>query len=243
MFKSLSATVLDIIYPRNCINCKNGIFDKDYGFSICRDCFENIQKNRPPFCLKCGRHLDGPETDEGVCRQCKSRKFYFDNAWSVCIYEGIIQELIHKFKYSNKTMLDKVFAKLIFDFVMNFNLSVSDYDIMLPVPLHPTRLREREYNQCRILAHEIQNFFSIAISTNDVMRLRNTKSQISLDKKARWENIKGAFKVKNTLKFKDKNVLIIDDLITTGATASELARALKNAGTKNVSVLTLAIAK
>jgi len=243
MLKNLTATVLNLIYPKNCISCKTGIFDEQNRFFLCDDCFEEIAKNLSPFCLKCGVHLDERETEFGICRQCKKRKFYFDRAYSVCIFEGTIKELIHKFKYSNKTVLAKLFSEMIFDFAMNFHIPISDYDIMLPVPLHSVRLREREYNQCEILAKELQKFFSIAISRNDVMRIRNTKSQIELNKFARWQNIKGAFKLKNFEKFKDKNVLIIDDLMTTGATASELAGVLKDADAKKVSVLTLAKAE
>jgi ComF family protein len=187
--------------------------------------------------------LEELETELGICRQCERRQFYFDRAFCVCVFDGVIQDLIHKFKYSNKTMLDKVFAQLIFDFVVNLNIPVLDYDIMLPVPLHPTRLREREYNQCEILAYQLRKFFPLEISSKDVLRVKNTKSQISLDKLARWENIKGAFKVKNQDKFKNRNVLIVDDLFTTGATASELARVLKESGAEKVSVLTLAVAK
>ena len=243
MLKSLSTALLDIIYPKNCIFCKKGIFDKKSGFYLCQDCFESIEKNLPPFCSRCGRHLEAPETEIGICKGCKGRKFYFDCSFSVCIFDGKIKELIHKFKYSNRTMLDKVFARLIFDFVMNFNIPISEYDIILPVPLHPVRLREREYNQCELLAKELAKFFPIEISRKDVVRTKNTKSQISLDKSARWENIKGAFNVRSEDKFKDRNVLIIDDLITTGATASEIAFSLKKSGAKKVSVLTLAIAR
>lgn len=140
-------------------------------------------------------------------------------------------------------MLAKVFAQMIFDFTMNFNIQLSDYDIMLPVPLHSTRLREREYNQCEMLAQQLQKFFPVELSTKDVKRTKNTKSQITLDKASRWKNVEGIFKITNEYIFKDKNVLIIDDLITTGATASELAKALKESGAKTVAVLTIAKAK
>ena len=243
MLKTFAATALELIYPKNCISCKAGIFDKENKFLICQDCFEGIEKNLPPFCAKCGRHLELDETENGICRQCKKRKFYFDSCFSVCIYDGIIKDLIHKFKYSNKTVLADAFSKLMFDFIRNFHVELDDYDIMLPVPLHSTRLREREYNQSEVLSERINKFAGIAISRNDIIRLRNTKSQITLDKEARWQNLKDAFKVVRPAVFEEKNVLIVDDLITTGATASELAKSLKQAKAKKVSVLTLAIAK
>jgi len=243
MLKSFTSAVLDLIYPNNCINCKTAIIDRDYGFSLCQDCWQSIEKNLPPFCLKCGVHLEDIKTGIDLCKDCQKQQFYFDKAFSVFLYKGIIKELIHKFKYSNKTMLAKVFAQMIFDFTMNFNIQFSDYDIMLPVPLHSTRLREREYNQCEILAQQLQKFFPIQLSTKDVKRIKNTKSQITLDKVSRWKNVEDIFKITNEYIFEDKNVLIVDDLITTGATASELAKTLKESGARTVSVLTIAKAK
>jgi len=243
MLSSLTGAVLDLVYPNNCINCKTAILEKDYEFSLCRDCWQSIEKNLPPFCPKCGTHIENINSGIELCRDCQKKELYFDKAYSVFAFEGVLKELIHKFKYSNKTMLAKVFAKMIFDFAMNFNIPLSDYDIMLPVPLHSTRLREREYNQCEILARQLQRFLHLEISTKDVARIKHTRSQITLDKTARWENIVGAFKIKNNQTFKNKNVLIVDDLITTGATASELAKTLKESGAKMVSVLTIAKAK
>lgn len=243
MFKSPVETLLDIIYPKNCIFCKKGIFDEGNDSYICQECFENIAKNLPPFCLKCGRHLESIDNTEGICQNCLKENFNFDCAWSVCFFDGIIKDLIHKFKYSNKTLLAKSFARLFFDFIMNFNIPISIYDIMLPVPLHKTRLREREYNQSELLAKELRKFFPLEASKDNVIRIRNTKSQTNLDKTMRRKNTLGAFKVINTDVFKEKNILIIDDLLTTGATTSELAKTLKESGAKKVSVLTLAIAK
>lgn len=243
MLKSLTSAVLDLVYPNNCINCKTAIIDKDYKFSLCYDCWQSIEKNLPPFCSKCGLHLEDIKTGVDLCKDCQRQELYFDKAFSVFLFDGIIKELIHKFKYSNKTMLAKVFAQMIFDFAMNFNIQLSSYDIMLPVPLHPARLREREYNQCEMLAQQLQKFFPLEISTKDVTRIKNTKSQITLDKTSRWKNVDGAFKIRNRFVFEEKNVLIVDDLITTGATASELAETLKESGAKMVSVLTIARAK
>ncbi|HOX53945.1 MAG: ComF family protein [Candidatus Omnitrophica bacterium] len=243
MLKTFATAVLDLVYPNNCINCKTAIIDQDYEFSLCPGCWQSLEKNLPPFCSKCGMHLEEITAGIDLCKDCQKQNLHFDKAYSVFIFEGIIKELIHKFKYSNKTMLAKVFAQMIFDFTVNFNFPISEYDIMLPVPLNSARLREREYNQCEILARQLHKYFPLEISTKDIVRIRNTKSQISLDKTARWKNIDGAFKIKNKYAFVDKKVLIIDDLITTGATASELAKTLKGAGVKMVSVLTIAKAK
>ena len=113
--------------------------------------------------------------------------------------------------------------------------------MMIPVPLHPTRLRERGYNQSCLLADGISSAFGIPIVLNKLTRIRNTEPQAMLEAKNRFTNIHGAFTIKNSQGITRKNILIIDDLLTTGATASEAARILKTAGAKRVGVLTLAI--
>jgi len=150
--------------------------------------------------------------------------------------------MIHSFKYQNKTSLRHTFARLIFSFIRNYALAMDQFDIIVPIPLHPTRLRERGYNQSQLLSENISKEFNIRHSPLNLMRIRNTRNQALLKEKERWTNIQGAFKIKDPLEFFAKSVLIVDDLLTTGATASEVARILKEAGAQKVSVLTLAIA-
>ena len=116
------------------------------------------------------------------------------------------------------------------------------FDIIIPIPLHDVRLRERGYNQSKLLAEGISQRFHIKLSDKNLMRIRHTKNQAMLKQKERWTNIQGAFRIKYPGDFFNKTILIIDDLLTTGATASEAACMLKNSGAKRVDILTLAIA-
>jgi competence protein ComFC len=120
-------------------------------------------------------------------------------------------------------------------------LDVRQFNEIVPIPLFPSRLRERGYNQSQLLAYEISRKYKIPLSLNNLTRARATEHQTLLSEKERWTNIYRAFRIKNPAKFSGKNILIIDDLLTTGATASEAARTLKDAGAKTVGVLTLAI--
>jgi ComF family protein len=137
--------------------------------------------------------------------------------------------------------LRKLLAKLMTDFIDAYRFDIHQFDLIVPIPLFPTRLRERGYNQSRLLAEELSRKYRIALSLSDLARIRPTEHQTLLNEKERWTNISGAFRIKNLLAFRGKNVLIIDDLLTTGATASEAARTLKDAGAETVGVLTLAI--
>jgi len=167
---------------------------------------------------------------------------YFDFAWSACTYENPLKNLLLLFKYHQKTLLRHVFAQLLIDFIHKYNLDILQFDTIVPVPLFSSKLRERSYNQSELLAKAISREFNISISKNIAKRIKNTKSQTILSQKERWTNIGGAFKIEPSININNKNILIIDDLITTGATVSELSKLLKEHGAATVGILTLATA-
>jgi len=175
------------------------------------------------------------------CPACAKNDPQFDFAWAACLYSAPLRDLICKFKYNQKTYFRKIFAGLITDFVKNYRFDINQFDIITPIPLFPSRLRERGYNQSRLLAEQIAREYQLDLSLGNLVRIRNTEHQTLLSEKERWTNIHEAFRIKDSVKFSGKNVLIIDDLLTTGATASEAARTLKNAGAETVGVLALAI--
>ena len=126
------------------------------------------------------------------------------------------------------------------NFIDKYSLDIEQFDYLTPIPLHPTRKRERGYNQSLLLAYKISKTYNISLNINFLIKTKNTKNQSLLSKKERWTNITGAFKIKNSNEVKNKSILIIDDLLTTGATSSEAAKVLKSAGAKTVGVFTLA---
>ena len=125
--------------------------------------------------------------------------------------------------------------------IETYRFDINQFDEIVPIPLFSSRLRERGYNQSQLLAEEIGRKYKINLSLKNLTRVRATEHQTLLSEKERWTNICGAFRIKNPAGFSGKNILIIDDLLTTGATASEAARTLKDAGVKTVGILTLAI--
>lgn len=153
-----------------------------------------------------------------------------------------MRRLIHLFKYGNKTGLRHHFCELILSFLDTYRIELTDIDFIVPVPLYATRFRERGFNQAQILAQMLSLKLSIPLSLKHVKRVHHTENQAKLSQKERWTNIQGAFKIKYSRDLYNKNILIIDDLYTTGATSSEMARLLKDAGGKKIIVLTLAIA-
>jgi ComF family protein len=165
---------------------------------------------------------------------------HFDRAFSPCLYEGVIKELIHEFKYKGKNHLAKPLSKIITDFIKEYDFPIEYLDLIIPMPLYKTRLREREFNQAEILGRHIASEFNKDLAPDLLIRRRPTKTQAELPVDKRFLNVKESFSVVKGDVIKGKNMLIVDDVLTTGATSSEAARTLKDAGAKIVFVLTLA---
>lgn len=240
MPKGVIESVVNIIYPLICLGCKRPNYNKENNIYLCNHCYLGIKRHNPPFCLKCGRALSGIETiPGGVCYSCINRQYYFNQAWSVCSYEGLIKELIHNFKYNQKIQYKVIFEKLFDEFLKTFKV-LETIDLIIPIPLHPVRLREREYNQSQILASIIGKIIQKPTISEILERIRNTKPQIHLDEQTRIKNMQGCFRVKNATPLKSNHILLIDDVLTTGATLSEAAKVIKEFAPYKISVLTLA---
>jgi ComF family protein len=233
-------SIINIIYPPVCVGCNKPNHNSESNIYICNDCYWGIKRHVPPFCLKCGRGLSQIENiQSGICSTCLNRQYYFDEGWSICSYEGTIKELIHRFKYSQKVQYKTIFKELLVEFFKAFNI-LRDVDLIIPIPLHPARLREREYNQSQILASIVSEIINKPVCCDILIRRKNTKPQIDLNEKKRVKNISGCFAVKNPDRVLSKSILFIDDVFTTGITLSEAAKTIKEFRPKKICVLTLA---
>lgn len=239
MWRDFFHALADIIYPKACLACKKPLKDKASTDNlVCAGCWAKIKKNTPPFCYRCGRHLEKPVRN--ICPGCTRKQLHFDRAFSPCAYEGIIKELIHAFKYLGKDYLGHTLGGLMVEFIKDYNVPVQLLDLIIPIPLHEARMREREFNQAQILSSHIAGIFNKKVSSDALKRIRHTKTQTDLENDQRLLNVKGSFVVTKNEEIKNKNILLVDDVLTTGATSSEAASALKNAGANIVFVLTLA---
>jgi len=241
MLKSLLKTIAEIIYPATCNACKTKLKNKPtIDNFVCLECWQKAKRNLPPFCYRCGRHLNANNLTKNICPSCVKREHYFDRAFSPCVYEGIMKKLIYEFKYNNKDYLGLPLSKFMIDFIKEYSLPIELMDFIIPIPLHKSRLREREFNQAQLLSNYIAAEFKRIILPGALKRIRNTKSQTELSDKERLSNIRESFSVDDGHDMKNKNILLVDDVFTTGATTSEAAFTLKEAGANIVFVLTLA---
>jgi len=240
MLPGLFRGLKDLIYPNCCLVCKNKIPPLDQQRLICAGCWDKLEQNLPPFCARCGRHLDSQAIEKNACKSCSKFNFYFDRAFSPCKYTGTLKKLIHEFKYSGKDYLGKSLGKLMRTFIRDYQLPIEHLDFLIPIPLHKSRQREREFNQAEILSQEVAQEFDKKILTDLLIRVKPTQTQTELNFQERCQNVKRSFAVTKPELIKNANLLLIDDILTTGATASEAAKCLKEAGAKIVLLLTLA---
>lgn len=240
MFRRLLEGLTSLIYPATCPSCRRPIEPSKGGTVICADCAGKIKKNAPPFCHSCGRQLEKRSFAKAVCRSCLRKTLHFDRAFSPCIYDGVTKDLIHKFKYSRKEHLGEPLSNIMIEFIKEYRLPVEFVDCVIPVPLSGARIREREFNQSQVLAHRIASAFGKPLVTGCLRRHRHTQRQTDTRTEERFANVAGSFSVTDAGAVAGKNILLVDDVLTTGATSSEAAATLKKAGAQIVFVLTIA---
>lgn len=196
----------------------------------------------PLRCAACGKSLD-PLDEFGVCRPCLSQirqnPKRSSRTYSACLYEGPIKELIHLFKYKGKISLAKVLSKLMIDFIKENSEIINGIDIITFVPIQPRRLKDRGFNQSRVLALNLSREFGIPV-IDCLKKTLSTRPQNELTRDERLKNLKDAFKIRGRLNVKGHAILLIDDVMTTGATLSECSKALSDGGALRVRCLTLA---
>jgi ComF family protein len=178
------------------------------------------------------------ETDH-LCVQCLKEKKPYAIARSVARYDGTILTAIHLFKYHRKTGIGKVLGNIMADFVSGI-WDMNAFDLIIPVPLHIKKLRERGFNQAVVLARVLSKRFKIALDITSLKRVLVTPPQVGLGRKERLINVKGAFSVTSQHQISGKRILLIDDVYTTGSTLTECSHVLLNAKAEAVAVLTMA---
>ena len=235
--------LLDLFYPRSCLHCNRNLYDS-HELYICADCKKQIPYVSDTHCIRCGAAM-GPyitSTKKEGCTACKGKYLHFDTLTSIVYYDGVIKTLIHKFKYARQKFLFSLLNDIIIA-QKKLNEIVPNIDIIVPVPLHWLKKLHRGFNQSELLSLGIQRYFSKPVSKNNLCRIKNTASQTKLSKSQRQVNIHNAFSVKYPQVFEGKRVLLVDDVLTTGVTASECSKKLKQSGAESVHLLVLAIAE
>jgi len=238
LFSGISQATLNLVFPIYCQGCsvKLNYDNKKY---LCSSCIKKIKLNLRPFCIRCGRHLNGDAEIETICADCINRTYSFNKAWQCCEYEGLAKELIHKFKYNKKLFLKDALVDILYNFSRSY-IDIDTIDAIISTPMHRSNFRKRGFNQAALLSGNLSKILAVPYLKNALIKTKNTKKQITLNRKERLKNIKDCFCAVKGLNLNKRRLLLIDDVFTTGATANECSKVLMAAGAKSVSVLTVA---
>jgi ComF family protein len=235
--KQFFNALLDVILPPICHICHSFIPDAGR-LHICPSCQDHLPLVSSPLCSLCGIPFAGTGNNHR-CGACLTHPPHFDAARAGFLYEGAIRDLIHSFKYNQRTQLRYPLALLAMEGV---NRVVTDHKphLIVPVPLHRSRLRQRGFNQAVLLGRVISQQLSLPMLPDAMIRTRRTEPQIELSATERRMNVKGAFTVGRTDSVAGMRILLLDDVMTTGSTMDECARELKKAGAEAVIAATIA---
>ncbi|MGQ9660721.1 MAG: ComF family protein [Kiritimatiellia bacterium] len=226
-----------MIFPRFCVGCGGSIGSApDY---LCWDCRARLDLIGPPFCSICGDPAEGSVGVEYVCSLCRRQHIFFDRARSVARYEGPLRRAIQAFKYAGAIFLRRDFVDMLAACVQTQYRGVR-FDAVLAVPLYRRRERERTYNQAGLLARGLARVLELPHLSRFVQRIKATATQTHLDASRRRKNVAGAFCATDAGWLEGRTLLLVDDVMTTGATVNECARSLREAGAAGIYVVTIA---
>ena len=222
------------------------VFQEQMHPYLCRECLPDFSPVNPPTCLQCGKPFQSRTGDSHLCGDCITKSRFFSCVRAAGVYEGPLMKAIHALKYKGKIQLARPLGRLLFHVYSGYD-ELTRMDIITPIPLHPSRMRKRGFNQAQLL---LRDWADLAAGEGRslnlaplLVRQKKTLAQTGLGKDARKANIRGAFSLRKGVRVAKKQVLLIDDVYTTGATSEECARILMKNGADAVGVLTLARAE
>ena len=229
---------LNLLYPPVCQLCREHRAEAHDGY-VCAKCWSHVRFIRAPFCERCGLPFAGDLTTVFVCTNCNDLKLHFTSARSAVVARTVVLEAIHRFKYSRALWFENFLAALLIREAAPV-LAKGNWHGIVPVPLHPVKLREREFNQAALLAAQLARATKIPLNEKILRRVHPTATQTLLTRDERAANMKNAFIVRKGTRLAGKRIVLLDDVFTTGATTNACAKALQVAGAAEVCVWTVA---
>jgi len=225
------------VFPSTCKICRT-LLEAPAEKVLCQDCLDKIVPVRAPFCPACGRFFDGAG-EPHYCSACLNEAPPFSAHRSSAKYRGHLKDALLLFKYRRYRVLGTHLAGFLVEALKREESLWAGVDVIVPVPLHRRRRRERGFNQAEVLAREIGRLKGIPVESRALIKMRNV-AQTSLERNERASNVRDAYRCGKAERLQAKTVLLVDDVFTTGSTLRECAGVLKHAGVKDVRAVTVA---
>ena len=229
---------LNFFYPPVCQICREERAGIKEGY-VGGECWSQVRFVTAPFCQRCGLPYEGSIHQPFVCGNCTEIKFHFRFARSAVVANPLILQVIHHYKYNRALYFEPFLADLLVRQAVP-SLQKEKWDLIVPVPLHPAKEREREFNQAERLARHLSRATQIPVNTALVRRVKSTATQTQLNRAERTGNMRAAFAARGPKKLNGERIILLDDVLTTGATTSACARVLRRAGAGDLCVWTVA---
>jgi competence protein ComFC len=229
---------LGLLYPEVCQLCHEARATPAEGY-VCGECRSKARFIQEPFCQRCGRPYEGDITTQFECANCQEMGWHFQSARSAVMARDQVLEVIHRYKYQRALWFEPFLADLLIRAAAPV-LDQQKPSMIVPVPLHPTKRREREFNQAERLAAHLSAATQIPVNKRLLRRVLPTRTQTQLNRQERLANVRNAFAMRGGQRLNGERIVLLDDVFTTGATTSACARVLTAAGAGEVCVWTVA---
>jgi competence protein ComFC len=229
---------LGLLYPEVCQLCRGARATPAEGY-VCGGCRAKVRFIQEPFCERCGRPYEGDITTRFECANCQEMEWHFQSARSAVVARDPVLEVIHRYKYQRALWFEPFLAELLIRAATPV-LGVQRPGMIVPVPLHPAKQREREFNQAERLAGRLGAAMQIPVNKRLLRRVVPTRTQTQLTRPERLANVRNAFAMRKGQRLNGERIVLVDDVFTTGATTSACARVLAAAGAGEVCVWTVA---
>lgn len=232
--KTILEKAINILFPHRCFSCFEVVEDQD---GICASCWQKLTFVTKPICKKCGTQFSISIDEDFLCPACIQDSAHFTCGRHLLKFDEHSKKLIHAFKYHDKTILANFFARLLYN---KHQELMQGYDMIIPVPMHRWKRVLRMYNQAELFAKALTGYSSIPTCLDILKKTKFTKSQVSLRRKDRYKNLNNTISISQGGNIRGKNIILVDDVMTTGITLKICANLLKEAGARNILMFSIA---